>query len=87
MYFIDRNGTNFKACLFYKPYFYLDCSDNNRILEICNFLMRKFEGSYAVVESKEDLDLANHLSGLQHKFIKISFNTVNDLVECRNALR
>ena len=35
----------------------------------------------------EDLDLANHLSGKKHKFLKISFGTVNELMEARNELK
>lgn len=87
MYFIDRDGSNFKACFFYQPYFFLDVSDHNRLLEVCNFLMRKFEGCFCSVISKEDLDLPNHLSGLQHRFIKIAFNTVSELIECKSQLR
>lgn len=87
MFFIDREGANFKACLFFQPYFLLDIADQNRLMEVSNFLMRKFEGCYASIESKEDLDLPNHLSGLQHRFIKISFNTVSELIECKGALR
>ena len=35
---------------------------------------------------KEDLEMNNHLSGKKHKFLKISFNTLQDLIEAKNKL-
>jgi len=35
---------------------------------------------------KEDLDLHNHLSGKRHKFLKLSFNTVSELIEAKSSL-
>ena len=87
LYFIDKEGKNFKASLFYSPYFFLDISDDSRSTEIINFLTRKFEGCVALLEEKEDLDMPNHLSGMKHKFIKLVFNTVGELVDARNQLR
>ena len=34
LYFIDKEGQNFKATVFYEPYFYLDVKDQRRMLEI-----------------------------------------------------
>ena len=87
LYFLDRNGGNFKASIFHQPFFYLDVSDPRRILEISQHIIRRFEGCVVEEIEKEDLDLPNHLSGKKHKFIKISFNTVSDLVDCRQQLR
>lgn len=87
LYFIDREGQNFKASLQYDPYFFLDVNDSARYLEVANYLTRKFEGCVTSVVEKEDLDLPNHLAGLKRKLIKISFGTVSDLVDARNRLR
>ena len=87
LYFLDKEGQNFKASLFYAPYFFVGVSDTSRLTEIGNFLTRKFEGCLLSVEDKEDLEMPNHLSGLQHKFIKLMFNTVNELIEAKSQLR
>ena len=34
----------------------------------------------------DDLDLPNHLSGKKHKFIKVMFNTVSELMEAKSKL-
>ncbi len=87
LYFLDKNGENFKASVFHSPYFFLDISDTSRLVEITNFLMRKFENAIVSVDEKDDLDMPNHLAGLKHKLIKMAFHTVQDLVEVRNKLR
>jgi len=87
LYFLDKHGENFKASLFYAPYFFLDVSDSNRLVEITNFLMRKFENAIVSLEEKDDLDMPNHLAGLRHKLIKMSFHTVQDLVEVKTKLK
>lgn len=90
LYFIGRSG-NFKATVFYDPYFYVDYVDpsGKKGLEIGHFIQRKFEAQSVRVETveKEDLDLANHLSGKKKTVLKLSFNTVNELMEVRNALK
>ena len=35
---------------------------------------------------KEDLGLKNHLSGLRRKYVKVSFATVQDLMDVRREL-
>ena len=87
MYFLDRSGSNFKATLFYRPYFYLDVIDSRRVMELAQQLQRKFESCFPEVLEKEDLDMPNHLSGKKHKFLKVSFNTVSDLMDVRNKLQ
>ncbi len=39
------------------------------------------------VVEKEDLAMANHLSGKLHKMLKLIFGTVSDLMEAKNFLR
>jgi DNA polymerase epsilon subunit 1 len=87
LFFIDNNGNNFKASIFYEPYFYVDISDEQRILEITQYLVKKFDGCKVVHEDKEDLDMANHLSGKKHRVLKISFPTLNELVDAKKVLR
>ena len=87
LYYIDREGGNFKATVFFKPYFYLDINDSRRITEITGYLLKKFDNCQVIQIDLEDLDLPNHLSGKKHKFLKISFNTVQDLTEAKNELK
>lgn len=87
LYFIDRDGSNFKASVFYRPYFYIDIVDVRRMMEISQHLAKKFEGCQIEQVEREDLDLPNHLSGKKHSFIKISFSSVNELMEAKSTLR
>ena len=87
LYFLDRQGGNFKASIFFDPYFLLVVSDPRRIMELSQHLLKRFEGVRVDTVEKEDLDMANHLSGNKHKMIKLSFNTVNDLMDVKQQLR
>lgn len=88
LYFLDRNGGNFKASIFYDPYFYIVVNDSRRILEISQHLQKRFDGVRVEPVEKEDLDMPNHLSpGKLHRMIKLSFNTVNDLMDVKQQLR
>uniref|UniRef100_A0A8C9JJA6 DNA polymerase epsilon catalytic subunit n=1 Tax=Panthera tigris altaica TaxID=74533 RepID=A0A8C9JJA6_PANTA len=71
----------------YKPYFYI-ATRKGCEREVSSFLSKKFQGKIAKVETvpKEDLDLPNHLVGLKRNYIKLSFNTVEDLVRVRKDL-
>jgi hypothetical protein len=44
LYFLDRNGGNFKATLFYSPYFFVDVINEKKLDEVSNHLQKKFEG-------------------------------------------
>lgn len=87
LYFIDREGGNFKASLYYEPYFYVDACDPARIMEISQHLSKRLEGCRVEIVHKEDLDMANHLSGKKHQFLKLSFGEVSDLVAAKSLLR
>lgn len=56
--------------------------------EVEAFLRRRFEGAIASVEIQdmEDLQLKNHLSGLKRTYLKVSFSTVQDLMDVRREL-
>ena len=87
LYFLDREGSNFKATILYDPYFYVVIKDSTRINEISQHLERRFENCKTTPVQKEDLDLANHLSGKLNQLIKLSFNTVKDLMDVKSELR
>jgi hypothetical protein len=44
LYYIDREGMNFKATVFFEPYFYIDIKDHRRMTEISAHLRKKFDG-------------------------------------------
>jgi DNA polymerase epsilon subunit 1 len=73
LYFLDRDGGNFKATIFYEPYLYVDVTDERRTLEIIQQLQKRFEGCRVEHSEKEDLDMPGHLSGKKHKFLKLIF--------------
>ncbi|KAK2845413.1 hypothetical protein Q7C36_010267 [Tachysurus vachellii] len=86
-YFIQEDGSKFKVALPYKPYFYI-ATKKNCEREVVSFLSKKFQGKISKLETipKEDLDLHNHLVGLKRTYIKLSFNTVDDLVKVKREI-
>ncbi|KAI4894825.1 hypothetical protein NFI96_029846 [Prochilodus magdalenae] len=86
-YFIQEDGNRFKVALPYKPYFYI-ATRKNCEREVVSFLSKKFQGKVAKLEivPKEDLDLPNHLVGLKRSYIKLSFNTVDDLIKVKREI-
>ena len=86
LYFIDHDGGQFKSTIFYRPYFFIDVKDPNRIHELMNHLQRRFETSRVTQIDKDDLDMANHLSGKKHSFLKLSFANVTDLMDAKQQL-
>ncbi|CAB1321597.1 unnamed protein product [Coregonus sp. 'balchen'] len=86
-YFIQEDGSRFKVALPFKPYFYI-ATKKNCEREVISFLSKKFQGKVAKLEMlpKEDLDLPNHLVGLKRNYIKLSFNTVDDLMKVKREI-
>lgn len=86
-YFIQEDGNRFKVALPFKPYFYI-ATKKNCEREVISFLSKKFQGKVAKLEvvPKEDLDLPNHLVGLKRSYIKLYFNTVDDLVKVKREI-
>uniref|UniRef100_A0A3B3YXY9 DNA polymerase epsilon catalytic subunit n=1 Tax=Poecilia mexicana TaxID=48701 RepID=A0A3B3YXY9_9TELE len=86
-YFIQEDGSRFKVALPFKPYFYI-ATKKNCEREVISYLSKKFQGKVAKLEilPKEDLDLPNHLVGLKRSYIKLSFNTVDDLVKVKREI-
>ncbi|XP_060894086.1 DNA polymerase epsilon catalytic subunit A [Labrus mixtus] len=86
-YFIQEDGSRFKVALPFKPYFYI-ATKKNCEREVISYLSKKFQGKVAKLEilPKEDLDLPNHLVGLKRSYVKLSFNTVDDLIKVRREI-
>ncbi|CAN7982572.1 unnamed protein product [Ixodes hexagonus] len=86
-YFIEEDGSRFKASLPYEPYFYVAAKPGAE-QEVISFLTRKYQGTIVRVEQvpKEDLDLPNHLVGLKRTYLKLLFLSVNDLIKVRKEL-
>uniref|UniRef100_J3LD65 DNA polymerase epsilon catalytic subunit n=1 Tax=Oryza brachyantha TaxID=4533 RepID=J3LD65_ORYBR len=87
LYFVSQDGSTFKVKYKFPPYFYASTKDKME-LEVEAYLRRRYEGDIADIEiiEKEDLDLKNHLSGLKRKYLKIQFDTVQQLMRVRNDL-
>ncbi|CAH8251565.1 unnamed protein product [Arabidopsis lyrata] len=87
LYFVTQDGFSFKTKYKFRPYFYAATKDKME-LEVEAYLRRRYERQVADIEivEKEDLDLKNHLSGLQKKYLKISFDTVQQLMEVKRDL-
>ncbi|XP_019956457.2 DNA polymerase epsilon catalytic subunit A [Paralichthys olivaceus] len=86
-YFIQDDGSRFKVALPFKPYFYV-ATKKNCEREVISYLSKKFQGKVAKLEilPKEDLDLPNHLVGLKRSYIRLSFNTVDDLIKVKREI-
>ncbi|KFK43140.1 hypothetical protein AALP_AA1G085200 [Arabis alpina] len=87
LYFVTQAGSYFKTKYKFRPYFYAATKDKME-LEVEAYLRRRYERQVADIEivEKEDLDLKNHLSGLRKKYLKVSFDTVQQLMEVKRDL-
>ncbi|GAB2274640.1 DNA polymerase epsilon catalytic subunit A [Dionaea muscipula] len=87
LYFVTQDGYSFKAKYKFRPYFYAATKDKME-MDVEAYLRRRYENDITDIEivEKEDLDLKNHLSGLQKSYLKISFDTVQQLMQVRNEL-
>ncbi|XP_073270441.1 DNA polymerase epsilon catalytic subunit A-like [Primulina huaijiensis] len=87
LYFVCQDGSTFKAKYRFRPYFFAATKDKME-MDVEAYLKRRYEGQIADIEivEKEDLDLKNHLSGLHKCYLKISFDTVQQLIQVKNDL-
>ena len=87
-YFLAADGTNFKATQSAQPYFYIAVRDGCE-RDVSTALKRKFPGQLmdVVTCAKEDLSLANHLSGLQKTYLQLRFDSTSNLMEVRKHLK
>ncbi len=87
-YFLAADGTNFKATQSAQPYFYIAVRDGCE-RDVSSALKRKFPGQLmeVVTCAKEDLSLANHLSGLQKTYLQLRFDSTSNLMDVRKHLK
>lgn len=59
MFFIQEDGSTFKAALPFEPYFYLGAKDSDYFGELEQYLRRKHEKHLTTIEviEKEDLQM------------------------------
>ena len=86
-YFIEEDGSTFKATVEYDPYF-LIAVRKGKEAEVEEWSRRKFEGLIKAVEriEKEDLQMPNHLLGYRRTFLRLAFENVNNLLAARKTL-
>ncbi|KAH7671417.1 DNA-directed DNA polymerase protein [Dioscorea alata] len=84
---VASDGSTFKAKHKFRPYFYAAAKDKMES-EVEAYLKRRYESYIANIEiiDKEDLSLRNHLSGLCRSYLKICFDTVQQLMHVKNDL-
>ncbi|EXB53717.1 DNA polymerase epsilon catalytic subunit A [Morus notabilis] len=87
LYFVSQDGSCFKSKYKFRPYFYAATKDKMEI-DVEAYLRRRYESQIANIEivEKEDLDLKNHLSGLRKSYLKLSFDTVQQLMSVKSDL-
>ncbi|KNA12254.1 hypothetical protein SOVF_127620 [Spinacia oleracea] len=87
LYFVTQDGSSFKVKYKFRPYFYAATKEKMET-DVESYLRRRYENDIANIEimEKEDLDLKNHLSGLRKSYLKISFDTVQQLMSVKNDL-
>ncbi|KAA8544223.1 hypothetical protein F0562_022235 [Nyssa sinensis] len=87
LYFVCQDGSTFKSKYKFRPYFYAATKDKME-MDVEAYLRRRYESQIADIEivEKEDLNLKNHLSGLHKSYLKISFDTVQQLMHVKSDL-
>ncbi|KAI3706102.1 hypothetical protein L1987_76358 [Smallanthus sonchifolius] len=87
LYFVCQDGSTFKIKYKFRPYFYASTKDKME-MDVDAYLRRRYQGQIADIQivEKEDLDLKNHLSGLQKTYLKISFDTVQQLMQVKSDI-
>lgn len=87
LYFVSQDGSSFKSKYKFRPYFYAATKEKVE-MDVESYLRRRYESQIANIEivEKEDLDLKNHLSGLRRSYLRISFDTVQQLMNVKNDL-
>ncbi|KAE9461327.1 hypothetical protein C3L33_06754, partial [Rhododendron williamsianum] len=87
LYFVCQDGSTFKTKYKFRPYFYAATKDKME-MDVEAYLRRRYESQIADIEIvvKEDLNLKNHLSGLRKPYLKISFDTVQQLMRVKSDL-
>ncbi|KAJ4832189.1 DNA polymerase epsilon catalytic subunit A [Turnera subulata] len=87
LFFVSQDGSTFKSKYKFRPYFYA-ATKGKMEADVEAYLRRRYESQIANIEivQKEDLDLKNHLSGLRKLYLKISFDSVQQLMDVKRDL-
>lgn len=87
LYFIQADGSRFKATLVSHPYL-LVRPRSGFIHEVTNYLQKKYVEHISALETitKEDLDMPNHLIGLTQTYLKLSFRNMNKFNQVKREL-
>ncbi|KAM7276901.1 hypothetical protein ACFE04_018767 [Oxalis oulophora] len=87
LYFVTQDGSTFKTKYKFRPYLFA-ATKGKMEMDVEAYLKRRYENQIADIEivGKEDLDLKNHLSGLHKSYLKISFDTVQQLMDVKRDL-
>ncbi|KAK4122058.1 DUF1744-domain-containing protein [Parathielavia appendiculata] len=87
-YFIEEDGSTFKATVEYEPYFLVACRKGHEgeVEEWC----KRVPGGGVVKGikriEKEDLKMPNHLLGYRRTFLELRFHNVQDLMAARRDI-
>ena len=87
-YFIEHDGSTFKATVEYEPYFLLAVKrgHESEVEEWCKRVPG--DGVVKTVRKveKDDLNMPNHLLGYRRTFLELRFANVNDLMGARRDI-
>jgi len=89
LYFLQRDGTTFRASFLYRPYFFVQINSRENMATMKDILADRFanDGVFAEVIEKEDLDLEDHIVGRSRRLIKLSFENIEGANRARNNLQ
>ena len=86
-YFLEEDGSSFKATVEYDPYF-LIAVKRGKEAEVEEWCRRKLEGAVKGIKriEKEDLQMPNHLLGYRRQLLQLKFANVGDLLGARKII-
>ncbi|GAW81728.1 DNA polymerase epsilon, catalytic subunit a [Plasmodium gonderi] len=92
MYFVSDNNKTWRLTLFYRPYFYMKTKNIHNYEAVAKYLKKELDKNNVEIDyvKKEDLSLYDHLnkkrSYLSNIFFKLSFDTIENLMNARDFL-
>lgn len=86
-YFLEEDGSSFKATVEYDPYF-LIAVKRGKEAEVEEWCRRKLEGTVKGIKriEKEDLQMPNHLLGYRRQLLQLNFANVGNLLGARKII-
>ena len=90
MYYIQHDGSTFKACIIYEPYFLIQINGTHSttINECESFLIKQYSEYIVRIEhiDKINLSLNNHLIGITQLYLKLLFHNEDSMKYVRKQL-